>query len=133
MPDRIYLGTSFKKPFQPNSNAQVAKVRDIESINQSLKDIFETPKGSRFFNEAYGSEFHLVREEPNDSILESLLYEMAFDCIQEWEKRIDVRSIVFEQDDDNDISTKQMVVNYQVRNSNEIDSFIYPYYKELKT
>ena len=123
-----YLGTSEKFPLQPNQYAKVALVSGIDSIQQSIKDILDTDIGTRFFNEAYGSYLSHLTFEQNDAILKSLLIYLTADALRTWEKRIkviDVMVIV-------GLADCQCVISYAVLASNEIDSYTYPFYREIK-
>ena len=123
-----YLGKSFKYPLQPTEVAQIEKVSDTESIKQSFFVILSTPVGTYFFLEEFGSNLHKLKFEPNDKILESLLRYNVVDAISRWEKRAKLLDVYFQ---DVSSSQKNIIITFQNKQKNEIDSFVYPFYKEL--
>lgn len=123
-----YLGKSFKYPLQPTEVGQIEKVSDTESIKQSFFVILSTPVGTYFFLEEFGSNLHKLKFEPNDKILESLLRYNVVDAISRWEKRAKLLDVYFQ---DVSSSQKNIIITFQNKQKNEIDSFVYPFYKEL--
>lgn len=123
-----YLGKSFKYPLQPTEVGQIEKVSDTESIKQSFFVILSTPVGTYFFLEEFGSNLHKLKFEPNDKILESLLRYNVVDAINRWEKRAKLMDVYFQ---DVSSSQKNIIITFQNKQKNEIDSFVYPFYKEL--
>jgi len=130
--ENIFLGRSFKYPFQPDTKAQIAIVDGRESIRQSIGSILGTPKGTRYFLREYGSDIHLLKFEPNDDILRSLLVTLSADAIFIWEKRVRLLSVAFQDDEENPkVDQINMQIKYEILGSNEIDSFIFPFYREI--
>ncbi len=84
-----------KYPLIPNEFGSMDTVFGIDMIRQSIQDILETPVGSRFGCEDYGSYVHLLIFEQNDSVLESLLYYYITSALELWEKRIKTEDISF--------------------------------------
>lgn len=80
---------------QPNGDGGLDLVSGFDLINQSILDILETPIGSRFGREDYGSYIHLLIFEQNDSVLESLLYYYITSALEKWENRIRVEDLTF--------------------------------------
>lgn len=76
----------------------------------------------------FGSRLHELVFETNDEVLKDLLAVFIYDAISDWEKRVKYLSTSFEQED-NVIVCK---VEYKILKSNEIDSFVYPFYRELR-
>lgn len=131
MAERLYLGQGIKYPFEVDSFGKIALESDAALIKQSLKILFEEPEGTELFREHYGSKIRLCLFEPNDVILISLLDYFINDAILKWERRISLFDIKYRQDPKN-ISLMMCSLNYIIKKSSEIDSFIFPYYRELK-
>jgi len=124
-----YLGKGELYPLTPTSNGGVSLVSTGDLIKQSIQDILETPIGTHFPNEEYGSNLYLLVFIPNDSILRSLIIYFISEALFIWEKRVRVMNIECEPQDENKMNCR---VTYRVLASNEIDSFIFPFYKEIK-
>lgn len=122
-----YLGKAEKYPFT-NSNGSTILVDKLDVLKQSIFDIIETPIGTIFYNEQYGSYLKKLSFKQNDKVLVSLLIYFISEALFVYEKRISVIDI------DCEISTSKIdcIIYYQILASNEINSFVYPFYKELK-
>lgn len=123
-----YLGKAEKFPIVPDVNAGITLIDGTLLIEQSMKDILSTPKGTRIYLENYGSYLHLLRFQPNDAILESLGINFIAESLFEWEKRIRVMDVNAE---DVKISQMNFRTIYRVLASNEIKSWVYPFYREI--
>lgn len=128
---RAYLGQGINHPPVVTELGRIALVNDLELINQSILRILNTPLGSVFRNREYGSKLNELIFEPNDNILIALLDFFVFDSIEKWEKRITPKSIEFNTPD-NKPELIEIQIYYEVLGSSEVDSFIYPFYRELK-
>lgn len=122
-----YLGKGFMFPIQPNAIGGIVYLTDVALINQSINDILDTPIGSRFYNEEYGSNIRKLTFEQNDSILYGLLYTFIKTALSNWEKRITVDSINF----NNGLNYIECNIRYTILASNEVNSFIYPFYRKI--
>lgn len=129
MADVNYLGVGEKYSLTPDINAGIELIRDRELIKQSIYDILSTPKGTHFPNEEYGCNIYLMTFQPNDKILVSLGIYFISEALFNWEKRIRVLDVYGQQVN---VSETNFIVQYRILASNEIDSFVYPFYKELK-
>jgi len=130
MSDQSYLGKGELHPFTPNNNGAVALIEGPALIKQSMFDVLETPRGTQFPNEEYGSLLYLLTFVPNDAVLKSLLVYFISEALFLWEKRIKVLDVTCESVNEN---TMNCYVQFRILASNEIDAFVYPFYKELKT
>lgn len=125
-----YLGKGEAYPFKPDVNGGVELISDVLSIEQSIPDILETPLLTHFPIEIYGSNLYLLTFMQNDSILDSLLIYFISEALYLWEKRIRVTSVIPVRVNE---SRTDCHINYRVLASNEINAFVYPFYKEIKT
>lgn len=123
-----YLGKSFKYPFQPNDNDNIAKVEGLEAIKQSFYSILTTPIGTRFYLEDYGSNLHKLTHLPNDSVLESLLRFHIPQALDRWEKRANIVDVMFEDVKENQ---KNCLIVFIDKKTNLQDTFVYPFYSEI--
>jgi phage baseplate assembly protein W len=125
--EATYLGTSIAYPLRL-VNGKPALVSGRESVRQGITALLDTQVGSRFFLRDYGSRLSELIFEPNDVVLEDMLTFFVGESIKKWEKRVRFIGCSFK-------TTNEIVnieVRYEILNSNEIDSFIYDFYRELK-
>ncbi len=128
---RTYLGQGIKYPFEVDNFGKIALQNDSELVKQSLKILFQEPVGSELFREHYGNQIMECMFEPNDIVLKSLLDYFIFDAISKWERRIYLYDIKYFSDG-NKIDRIICQIFYQIKKSGEIDSFIFPFDRELK-
>lgn len=128
MVEQNYLGKGEKYSLQKNAKGEVALISGAELIEQAMKDILTTPKGTILNLEYYGSKLHLLNFTQNDSILISLLIFFISECLFDCEKRSRVLGI----ECINENNVVYSYITYRILASNEVNTFVYPYYKEIK-
>jgi phage baseplate assembly protein W len=126
-----YLGSALKYPIEINEFGRVKIVSGLDALKDGLIQMLNTPQGTRFFNPGYGSRLHEILFEPVDEVLQSLIELFIFEAIQENEKRVATLSVTTTLYPDNNLI--DCAVQLRILQSNEIDSFIYPFYRELIT
>jgi len=123
-----YLGVGLQFPLNlVDGSANL--VSDNLLIQQSIVDILNTPKGGRFFLPQYGSRLRELIFEVNDDLLIDLMKVFIVGALNEWEKRIAIKDVIFDVRD----TTVDCRITYTVLSRNEVDSFIYPFYRKIKT
>lgn len=128
--ERNYLGVGVKYPHEINTLGRVALVSGSELIRQSIRTLLETPLGADFDNPTRGSRINEIMWEPNDDVLESMLDFYIYEAIEQWEKRV-VFSDTFFSRENSRPELLYCTITYQIKASNEIDSFVFPFYREL--
>jgi len=123
------MNIAIKYPIVPTAVGKAELVDESTAIKQSIATILGTPKGTRFMLENYGSDCERLTFEQNDSILKSLLSYFVAVALMDWEKRIQLIDVSFEDFSENQINCH---VIYKIKKKNVIDTFVYPFYKELK-
>lgn len=131
MAARSYLGQGLKFPFEVDTFGRVALQNDKELVKQSLEILFNEPVGTELMREHYGSQVREVIFEPNDVIAAGLLDYFIVDAIQKWERRIQIIDITYDQPPQSP-ALINCSIKYLIKQSSEIDSFIFPFYRELK-
>lgn len=131
MPVRKYLGQGEKFPPEITAQGRTALVNDIYLIKQSLFILFSEPIGTELFREHYGNQIRRALFHPNSSVVKSLLDYYIAEVINKWERRILLTDIVYDQPPDKP-ELIQSTVFFNVKQSSQSDSFIYPFYKSLK-
>lgn len=125
--DKVYLGKGLAYP-TTLVNGSATLVREADLIKQSISIILKTPKGSRFMLPEFGSRLDELMFEQNDEVLRDLLRFFIYEALTQWETRIRFQSVAFSQDRE----AVYCELKYTILKSNEIDSFIYPFYRQLK-
>lgn len=130
MSNLIYLGKSEKIPFEPTPLGEVELIEKKELVVQSMLDILATPKGTILGVEEYGSLIYKLTFIPNNAILESLLIFFITRAIFDWEKRVKIISVDCTVENEVQMNC---YITFKILASNEIDAFVFPFYKELKS
>lgn len=128
---KVYLGTGVKYPYEVDKFGKIAYESGTNLVKQSIETLLNTPVGTELGRESFGSEIRIALFEPNDRILYSLLDYFIIDAVQKWEKRVNIIDIVYttpaEEPERLDVE-----IYFREKQSNQIDSFIFPFYRELK-
>lgn len=126
MEKESYLGRGLKYPtVLVNGSAVTASSRDL--IQQSIYIILSTPVGERFMLPEFGSRCEEMIFEQNDEILCSMLRLFINEALEKWERRVKFLDVKFEQSE----AHVNCTIMYRILASNEIESYIYPFYKRL--
>lgn len=128
MPQKAYIGAALKYPLLFVNGVPQYEYDDA-LIQQSIRVLLDTPVGSKLFLREYGSRCREVLFEPNDEVLEDMLQYFIAEAIGKWEKRISFVGVEFDRPKEDTI---HCLISYRNLKSNEINSFIYPFYKTLK-
>lgn len=124
---KVYLGVGLTSPMVL-SNAGVWATQSEEAlVIQSIQRILTTPVGFRLMLPEYGSRLHQLKFEQNDSVLKALLERFIRESIEKWEKRCKFVSV--ETSLSNDVA--QCSITCRILASNEVFSFIFPFYRQL--
>ena len=101
-------------------NKDLRLATDIEAINNSIRNILNTPKSSVPGNPTFGSDLEGVLFEAIDDITFSLIQNIIIDELEKWEERITIKEVNLNSIiDDGQISVNIIyIVNY----NNEIVS-----------
>ncbi len=119
-----YLGIALKAPLEIQKG-RVTTVTGTETVRQSIERLLSTPKGSVFFNRQYGSRIAEMLFETNNTVAAEMLRFFIFEAIRDWEPRVKFvacNTII----EDNRIMCD---IQYRILSTNEIQSFVYPFYK----
>ncbi|WP_375560260.1 GPW/gp25 family protein [Bernardetia sp. OM2101] len=129
MSDKI-TGIGLAFPLRVDSAGRSIYASDQELINQSLAIILLQPTKERPFAPEFGVQIERLRYEPNDTILERLLYNFIVEAVERLEKRIKIKNVTFEKQELPQNAIK-CIISYQIVGSNQEGSYVFPFYREL--
>lgn len=122
-----YLGRGLGYPLQV-VNGSPTLVLGADLLNQSITRVLSTPVGSTFFNRNFGSRLHEVQGKPVNAATETVLDILIKEALSLWEKRIEVTRINFNREG----STINCIIFYKILASNEVETFVYPFYNSIE-
>ena len=135
-----FLGSGMAYPFSlVNGAAKIVGGREL--VSQDLYNLLSTVRGENFFLPERGSRLQELMFEPNDEVFETLARQFIFEAIDEWEKRVKFVNVGFEFLDvltDDELKNEEsrskvlITISFRILASNEVDSFIYPFFREIK-
>lgn len=97
-------------------------------IRASIRNILAFEYGTRYFLAEFGSRLNELLEEPNDEILWNTINTFIVDAITTWEKRV---STISTQIVSSSPEKVEVSILYRVNNSQTVDNFIYPFYRQI--
>lgn len=130
MPDLTYmsfLGTGWS--FPPEFLLETGEVRmtaDEEDIQSSLKILFGTAIGERFFNPKYGLDMQEMLFESISTTMKTYLTDRVKIAILIYEPRIDLLSLDLDTTAQNE-GKISIVMEYKVRATNSRYNLVYPF------
>ena len=126
----VYIGTALEYPLACDTGA-AALIGSNDVIEASMLQILSTNIGELPFNPYFGSSLERLIAEPSDDIAKSLGRTYIVEALRKWEQRIDVLEVTAEID-----ATARGVVNfaieYRVRARNDVNTFVFPFYRQLE-
>lgn len=127
MENFAYLGQTIKNPVSI-VGGRPAFVSGLDLLEQSILNILLTPVGTRPFLREFGSRIDRLVFEPNNEVLENLLWTLVKEALDNWEGRIKFLALkcTFAGADRVDCA-----ITYNVLSSNEVRTFVFPYYRKI--
>lgn len=127
------IGTAGEYPMNVASGSGKV-ISGKEVIVASMLQLLGIRKGELPENPYLGSNLHLAEHEPIDEVLESLLRTYILDALRPTvnnpgEGRARVIDMSFDFDD---TAIVKINITYEILASNEIDTFVYPFYRKLE-
>jgi phage baseplate assembly protein W len=98
MKEVVYSDFDFH--FKPNIDTGIEFVKNVESINQSIRNILLTVKGEVPFNPLFGSNINRILFEKISPVTEALLKDEIITALDNFEPRIKILSIICTGDPD---------------------------------
>lgn len=130
-----YIGIAGEYPLSCK-NGSLRIVSGNTAIEMSIKQILGTEKGTLPYNPYFGSDLSKVLFEPSDDVAASLGRTYIVEALRQWEQRIDVidisSEIKRETQGNQIVSIVEFGIKYRVKATNEINTFVFPFYRELE-
>jgi phage baseplate assembly protein W len=121
-----YLGTTIEHPIKLLVGGRPVLGQGRVSVEQSIRHLLDTPKGSLFFKPEYGSDLKKLIFRQNDESLWNLLKAFIKEALLQ-EGRIEVLGVSVQADGESCLC----FISYRFKGMNEINSMVYPFYRNL--
>lgn len=125
--NREFLGQGLAFPLQINPRGEIALVAGVTDIEQSIRIILGTSPGERVMRPEFGCRIHELIFAPQNAATEGLVAHYVEEALERWEPRIDIRSVEATADPNHD-GALLIEVHYQVKDTYDERSIIYPFY-----
>lgn len=125
----ILLGNGITFPIELDSTGKPPIETGTELIRSSIRIILAYTWGERFFLRNFGANTDNLLEEPNIDLLEDILEYQIKTSIHKFEKRVKNLTVSIESNHDIKIEVR---ITYEIIQTQYHDSFIYPFYKDIK-
>lgn len=121
-----YLGTAPQYPFVLFVGGTPKFIKGIEVVEQSIRHILSTDKGSLIYRRDYGSDLYKLRGALFDAHNLDLAKLYVREALTKHEQRIDILGIETKQID---YDLCEISVKYRYKQLNEISTLVYPFYR----
>jgi phage baseplate assembly protein W len=134
-----YIGTGVEYPLKVKSGAFKIET-GTTLLEMSMIQILDISKGSLPHNPYFGSDLFRLIHEPVDAIVKSAGTTFIVESIKQWERRVQITDITAETVSrvgtvngfEKMLSLVEFLIKYRVLASNEVQSFVFPFYRELE-
>lgn len=124
--NREFLGQGLAFPLQMDPRGGIALAAGERDIEQSIRIILGTIPGERVMRPEFGCYIHDLVFAPHDAATEGLAIHYVERALERWEPRIALRSVTTlpsAQD-----GTMLIEIKYQVKDTHDERSIVYPFY-----
>lgn len=125
--ETIYLGSGIEHPIRIDEYGKVAMISGVPLVKQSIRRLLSTAKRTKYFLPEFGTRLNEMLFQGNNEYVRNMLYSFVVDCIKDWEKRVRIDDVTFETDPQNS-ALLYIKTKYRILPTNEIDTFIFPFY-----
>ena len=110
--EKDYKFKDFFVPFKVSLNRDFEELKDIQSVQNGINNIFTWKKGQRVLEPEFGSNLYQLLYEPINASTATLIGEYLKTDIEKWEPRVSIDKIVI--DPRAEENTYYIQVNYSV-------------------
>jgi len=122
-----FLGVGLSFPVTLNDKGQIILTEYEGAVRQSIWTILGTAKGERMMRPDFGCGIHDFVFSANSASTVAQIVSEVRQSLIEWEPRIDILDINVTLDENED-SKLLIIINYQVRTTNNRFNLVYPFY-----
>ena len=124
---KAFLGRGWRFPVEPDAAGSLHYDADEDKIQQAVMVILGTARGERVMRPDFGARLRELVFAPVTSTTKALVVGAVTDALVKWEPRIDVLSVVVDEQA-GDPGTLNVNVEYRVRATNSVFNLVYPFY-----
>lgn len=123
-----FLGTGWSSPptFVKGVNS-VLMSRDVQNVNENLRNLFFTNLGERIYNQNYGTQLNRLVFTSQGALLETEIKDSLARVIKLFEPRVILDQIFIDSSDQRS-GMILIQVDYTLRKINSRHNFVYPFY-----
>jgi phage baseplate assembly protein W len=123
-----FLGTGWAFPVGVDARGRVALARQERDIEQAMRIILLTPRGTRIMRPEFGCQVHDLIFAPNDATTAGLAAYYVEEALGMWEPRIDVQEVTAQPDPD-DPGRLLIEIRYQIKATYDRRTLVFPFYR----
>ena len=120
-----FLGSGITFPFEYNSLGKILTSSSEQNIQESIKIILSTKLGERMMRPDFGCRINELLFSLNTIDTHNLIIYYVTESLHKWEHRIIVKSVRVKK---NSFTSINIDINYQIKENNEIENLVYPFY-----
>lgn len=124
---REFLGQGLSFPLQINPRGELVLVTGVTDIEQAIRIILGTAPGERKMRPEFGCRIHEMIFAANNATTGGLIAHYVEEALIQWEPRIEVLAVDVSTDPGRD-GTLLIDIRYQVKDTHDERSIIYPFY-----
>jgi len=121
-----YLGKGWTFPLQVNVQRSISLSAEEQDIKEAIRIILGTELGERVYRPDFGCRLWELAFAPLSTRTLFLIRLYVEEALKNWEPRIDLEQV--ELDSEPLLGKVNIIINYRLKNSYEINSLVYPFY-----
>lgn len=124
--NRDYLGTGLSFPFKVSQQGLIQLSSSELNIEESIRIILRTEPGERVYRPDFGCRLSELTFSPLNTQTMMTIRLYVQEALQRWEPRIDKIQVTVDPDPVR--GRVDITVNYQIKNTYDSKSLVYPFY-----
>jgi len=126
-----FLGRGLVFPMQLTPSGAVETETGIPLIRSCLLILLHWLIGTRYMLGEFGCHLENVLEQPNDELAINLIRTHITEAIDKWERRVELIDVIITVPPEKEYLLN-ITLHYRIKNTKVEDTFIFPYYSQLK-
>lgn len=125
---REFVGQGLHYPLAVDSRGRLALTNPVNEVEQSIYVILETAPGERVMRPEFGCRIWELIFDPRDLEMEARVITYVEEALNRWEPRITIKEIEILPSQPHNQHLLQVRIVYEVKNTHDERSIIYPFY-----